>query len=74
MRLPIAFAKQIRSSLNADDLALATALLSVALRLAPADADLLDLQDRIARQQSAARLSAEPGELEQAVRPLGDRN
>jgi serine/threonine protein kinase len=69
-RLPIAFANQVRSNIDSDHLALASALLTAGLQFAPNDAGLLDLQDRIARQQSSAQLSAQTGELEQAVRPL----
>jgi len=70
-RLPIAFADQVRSNIDSDHLALAGALLTAGLQFAPGDAALMDLQDRIARQQSVAQLSAQTGGLEQAVRPLG---
>jgi serine/threonine protein kinase len=69
-RLPIAFAAQVRANIESQHLALATALLAAGLLFAPGDPGLLDLQDRISRQQSAAQLSAQSGELEQAVQPL----
>jgi serine/threonine protein kinase len=71
-RLPIAFANQVRSNIDSNHSALASALLAAGLQFAPNDAGLLDLQDRIARQQSTAQLSAQTGELEEAVRPLGE--
>jgi serine/threonine protein kinase len=70
-RVPIAFANQIRSNIDADHLAVASALLAAGLQFAPNDAGLLDLQDRATRQQNSAQLSAQAGELEQTLRPLG---
>jgi AraC-like DNA-binding protein len=70
-RIPIAFANQVRSNIDADHLAVAAALLTAGLQFAPNDPGLLDLQDRVNRQQSSAQLSAQAGELEQSLRPLG---
>lgn len=70
-RLPIAFANQVRSNIDGGQLAVAAALLAAGLQFSPNDSGLLDLQDRITRQQSSAQLSAQTDELEQAVRPLG---
>jgi serine/threonine protein kinase len=69
-RLPIVFATQVRSKIDSNQLALAGALLTAGLQFAPSDTDLLDLQDRIKRQQSVAQLTAQTGELERAVGPL----
>jgi formylglycine-generating enzyme required for sulfatase activity len=71
-RLPIVFGNQVRSNIEADHLALATALLTAGLQFAPTDPGLLDLQDRISHQQNAAQLTAQTAELEQAVRPLDE--
>jgi serine/threonine protein kinase len=70
-RVPIAFANQVRSNIDAGQLAVAGALLAAGLQFAPNDPGLLDLQDRVTRQQNSAQLSAQAPELEQALRPLG---
>ncbi|HWW21101.1 MAG TPA: serine/threonine-protein kinase [Steroidobacteraceae bacterium] len=69
-RVPIAFANQVRSNMDAEHLAVAAALLAAGLQFAPNDPGLLDLQDRVTRQQNSAQLSVQAGELEQAVGPL----
>jgi serine/threonine protein kinase len=71
-RVPIAFANQVRGNIDGGHLAVASALLAAGLQFAPNDSGLLDLKDRIDRQQSVAQLSAQTGELEAAVRPLAD--
>ncbi len=58
-RLPIAFATQVRSNLDAGHLGVASALLTAGLQFAPQDSELLDLKDRIGHQQSAADASAQ---------------
>jgi serine/threonine protein kinase len=70
-RVPIAFANQVRSNIDTGELAVAGALLTAGLQFAPNDPGLMDLQDRVTHQQSSAQLTAQAGELEQAVRPLG---
>ena len=57
-RLPLAFATQVRSNLDAGHVGIATALLSAGLQFAPKDMGLLDLQDRIGHQQGASQASA----------------
>jgi serine/threonine protein kinase/outer membrane biosynthesis protein TonB len=69
-RLPIAYATQVRANLDGNRLAIASVLLSAGLQFAPKDMELLDLQDRINRQQNAAQVSVQTGELEHAVQPL----
>jgi hypothetical protein len=51
-RLPIAFAAQVKSNIDAEHLALASALLAAGLQFAPTDAALLDLQDRISHSRA----------------------
>jgi serine/threonine protein kinase len=70
-RLPIAFAAQTRAALDGGNVALATELLAAGLRLAPQDANLRDLQDRVDRQRSSAQLAAQIGQLEGQIASLG---
>jgi serine/threonine protein kinase len=73
-RLPIVFSQQVRTNIDGNHLATASALLTAGLQYAPNDPGLLDLKDRILRQQSVEQLSAQTGELEPAVRPLGSNS
>ena len=70
-RLPIAFATQTRAALDGGNVTLAGQLLTAGLRLAPQDANLRDLQDRVDRQRSSAQLAAQIGQLEGQIASLG---
>jgi non-specific serine/threonine protein kinase len=71
-RLPIAYASQARTNLDAGHAGVASALLAAGLQVAPTDPELLDLQDRITRQQSASQPSAKADQNVVATRPQTD--